>query len=188
MWRWPDSDEDGRVTVGWLRLSRWGRRWGSPVAWAVLAIGMFGLGFRFGQEFSPVDVSPVSEAAPAAWLPLFDSPVAEAGSLRPPAQQGQPEEGKAAAGGRAEDRNAEGPKTPCAGTPGSPTALTVNVNQASAEQLEALPGIGPVLARRIVEWRERLGPFQQLEDLAEVPGIGPRVLERLKDRVVVAGP
>ena len=64
----------------------------------------------------------------------------------------------------------------------------ININMASAEQLESLPGIGPVLARRIVEWRERVGPFERVDDLVEVPGVGPRVLERLRGRVAAATP
>ena len=61
----------------------------------------------------------------------------------------------------------------------------VNVNTATAVQLEALPGIGPVLARRIVEFRSRHGPFARLEDLLQVQGIGPRLLERLRPLVTV---
>ncbi len=67
-------------------------------------------------------------------------------------------------------------------------ARPVNVNLASAEQLQSLPGIGPVLARRIVEWRERVGPFERVDDLVEVPGVGPRILERLRGRVVAGTP
>ncbi|RUM87585.1 MAG: hypothetical protein DSZ24_05840 [Thermodesulfatator sp.] len=52
-------------------------------------------------------------------------------------------------------------------------------NRASVKELEELPGIGPTLARRIVEYRERHGPFRHPEDLLAVKGIGPRRLERL---------
>ncbi len=65
---------------------------------------------------------------------------------------------------------------------GSP-AGAVNVNAATAEQLEALPGIGPVLARRIMEYRARHGPFRRAEDLLQVQGIGPSLLRRLRDAV-----
>lgn len=61
----------------------------------------------------------------------------------------------------------------------------VNLNAATAAELEALPGIGQVLARRIVEYRARHGPVQRLEDLLQVDGIGPRLLERLRPLVVV---
>ncbi|MGH2399200.1 MAG: helix-hairpin-helix domain-containing protein [bacterium] len=61
----------------------------------------------------------------------------------------------------------------------------VDLNRAAARDLEALPGIGPVLARRIVAHRERHGPFLRLEDLLQVEGIGPRMLERLRAGIVI---
>jgi len=61
----------------------------------------------------------------------------------------------------------------------------VNVNTASAAELEALPGIGPSLAERIVAFRDAQGPFGAAEDLLAVPGIGPRTLARFADMVRV---
>jgi len=61
----------------------------------------------------------------------------------------------------------------------------LDLNRATAAELEKLPGIGPVLAKRIVEWRETHGPFQSVQDLLKVPGIGPKKLEELLDRVTV---
>lgn len=63
------------------------------------------------------------------------------------------------------------------------TSRTVNVNVATAAELEALPRIGPVLARRIVEYRARHGPFRRLEDLLQVQGIGPGLLRQLREAV-----
>jgi len=60
----------------------------------------------------------------------------------------------------------------------------VDLNGADAAALTALPGIGPVLAERIVAHRERHGPFAAVGELAAVRGIGPRLIERLGDRVV----
>ncbi len=60
------------------------------------------------------------------------------------------------------------------------TTPTVNVNTATAAELERLPGIGPVLARRMVEHREARGLFRRLDDLLEVKGIGPKLLRRLQ--------
>ncbi|MFW6206686.1 MAG: ComEA family DNA-binding protein, partial [Gemmatimonadota bacterium] len=59
----------------------------------------------------------------------------------------------------------------------------IDVNRASARELEALPGIGPALARRIVELRRRKGRLDRAEDLLEVRGIGPATLEELRDRI-----
>jgi competence protein ComEA len=56
----------------------------------------------------------------------------------------------------------------------------VNINTASAAQLEELPGIGPVLAERVVAYREQNGPFQSVDELAEVAGISDRMVDELR--------
>lgn len=56
----------------------------------------------------------------------------------------------------------------------------ININTATAEELEELPGIGPAYARRIVEWREENGDFTSKEQLLEIRGIGERRLESIK--------
>jgi competence ComEA-like helix-hairpin-helix protein len=58
-----------------------------------------------------------------------------------------------------------------------------DLNRASREELELLPGIGPVKADRIARWREEHGRFGSLEDLLEVHGIGPITVERLRGLV-----
>ncbi|MGB9861979.1 MAG: helix-hairpin-helix domain-containing protein, partial [Candidatus Bipolaricaulaceae bacterium] len=62
----------------------------------------------------------------------------------------------------------------------------LNVNKATQEELEALPGIGPTIAKRIIEWRETKGPFQKVEDLLQVSGIGPARLAAIRDLVTVS--
>ena len=59
----------------------------------------------------------------------------------------------------------------------------VAVNRASASELESLPGVGPVLAERIVAFRDEHGPFEVVEDLLDVPGIGEAKLSSLRDLV-----
>jgi competence ComEA-like helix-hairpin-helix protein len=61
-----------------------------------------------------------------------------------------------------------------------PENAQLELNQASAAEWAALPGIGPVLAGRIVAWREQHGGFRSPEDLLAVKGLGPRKLERLR--------
>ncbi len=56
----------------------------------------------------------------------------------------------------------------------------VNLNTASAHELTALPGIGDVLAARIVTYREEHGPFQTLDTLKQVSGIGDKLLEKIQ--------
>lgn len=60
----------------------------------------------------------------------------------------------------------------------------MSVSSASVEELTALPGLGPVLAQRIVQHRDANGPFSALEDLLSVPGIGESKLAALRDLVV----
>jgi competence ComEA-like helix-hairpin-helix protein len=83
-----------------------------------------------------------------------------------------------AAVGRVEGGRSEAP-----GRSVSPSNAIVDLNSASAEELEALPGVGPALARRIVEWRTANGRFRAVDDLDHVPGIGPAMLARLRPQV-----
>jgi competence protein ComEA len=61
----------------------------------------------------------------------------------------------------------------------------ININTAAAEELESLPGIGPSLAQRIVEYRQAHGPFARVEDLTQVSGIGPGILEKIRDLITI---
>lgn len=66
-------------------------------------------------------------------------------------------------------------------------AQVVNVNTATAAQFEALPGIGPSMARRIVAYREKNGPFKKLEDLMNVQGIGEKSFLKLRPHLTLGG-
>lgn len=74
--------------------------------------------------------------------------------------------------------------TGTSGTTGAPQGL-VNLNTATSEQLETLPGIGEATAAHIIEDREAHGPFASAEDLMRVSGIGEKKFERVKDLVCV---
>jgi competence protein ComEA len=73
---------------------------------------------------------------------------------------------------------------PVGTTPGSAGGL-IDVNTASATELETLPGIGEVLAATIIEYRTQNGPFASVEDLMDVSGIGPATLDEIRDQVTV---
>ena len=64
-------------------------------------------------------------------------------------------------------------------------ARQVNINQATAGELERLPEIGPAMAARIIEYRRQHGRFQSPEELLSVPGIGPKTLDALREYLVV---
>jgi competence protein ComEA len=59
----------------------------------------------------------------------------------------------------------------------------VHLNTATLEQLDALPGIGPVTAQKIIDYREQHGAFSSIDDLDAIPGIGPARLEQLREQV-----
>jgi competence protein ComEA len=65
------------------------------------------------------------------------------------------------------------------------TPSKVNINAASATELEALPGVGEVIAQRIVDYRTANGPFGSVDDLLDVSGIGEVTLENIRDLVTV---
>ncbi|MDY7007635.1 MAG: DUF655 domain-containing protein [Cyanobacteriota bacterium] len=68
------------------------------------------------------------------------------------------------------------------GKPTIDTNTKINLNTATAKELETLPGVGPKLAERIIQARQNK-PFTSLDDLDQIPGIGPKILEQLSDRV-----
>ncbi len=69
----------------------------------------------------------------------------------------------------------------------SPIVFPIDINTASAAEFDQLPGIGEVLARRIVDYRTENGAFQKLEDLMNIEGIGPSRLDHLRPYVTIGG-
>lgn len=79
---------------------------------------------------------------------------------------------------------------PRLGDPVSAVALgpgggLVNINSATAAELQELPGIGPVMADRILEFRASHGPFQVIDDLQSVPGIGPAIMGQIREVITL---
>lgn len=73
-------------------------------------------------------------------------------------------------------------------TPGEATTERVNINTANQTELETLSGIGPVLARAVIQYRLENGPFKEIEEIQEVSGIGPVTFEKIKQFITVRGP
>lgn len=96
------------------------------------------------------------------------------GGQASPAQEGTSE--------KAPSEKATGKGSPARGHGGD---APVNINTSTADEIEALPGIGPGLAARILEYREKHGPFKRLEDLMNVRGVGEKNFLKLKPSITV---
>ncbi|MCL6450649.1 MAG: helix-hairpin-helix domain-containing protein [Acetobacteraceae bacterium] len=128
--------------------------------------------FRPGSRVQDA-ITAAGGAAPGAAL--------EALNLAAPLRDGQKVEvPEKPPGGQAKGPSARAPGV-VPPTPDNP----LDLNSAGRQALEALPGIGPRLAERVLRYREEHGPFRRVEDLLEVEGIGPRTLERLRPLVRV---
>jgi comEA protein len=67
----------------------------------------------------------------------------------------------------------------------TPGTGKININTATVEQLQVLPGIGPALAKRILEHRAKVGKFNRIEEILNVKGMGEKKFLKIKDRLVV---
>jgi len=142
---------------------------------ALLVLGLLLLGGAW--DLVGVGRSPASRAPHSELRGMARDPAGEPGASA--SDRPDPGAGDVAAG------VAEAPAPARSLDPAAPVAPNrpVSLNRASAAELETLPGIGPVLAGRIVEYRSRFGRFASVEELRAVRGVGPRLLERLKGRV-----
>jgi competence protein ComEA len=68
---------------------------------------------------------------------------------------------------------------------GAASGGLINLNSATVEQLDSLPGVGPSTAQKIIDYRTEHGGFRSVDELMEVPGIGPAKFAELKDKVTV---
>jgi len=78
-----------------------------------------------------------------------------------------------------------GPVSALAQKSGPVSTEKINLNSATAEQLQSLPGIGPAIAKNIVEHRAKIGKFNRIEEVINVKGVGEKKFEKIKDRLVV---
>ncbi len=61
----------------------------------------------------------------------------------------------------------------------------VNINTATIDELSTLDGVGPVIAEKIIEYREKIGMFEKPEDIMNIKGIGEKIFEKNKQRIIV---
>lgn len=184
-------------------------------AFGLLIVGLVCGGCALGQAPSAVPIeiaAPTITAPPPTLAPIY---VHIVGAVARPGVYALPPHSRVidavnAAGGLAPGADAEGINladflrdgmqlyVPFEGTPPppSPTPLTaaqapsggvrtVNINTATAAELETLPGIGPVYAERIVAYREAHGPFKAPQEIMQVEGIGPACYEKIAPYITV---
>jgi competence protein ComEA len=153
------------------------------VAGAVASPGVYRLapGARVHEA-----IAAAGGAKPGADLDRLNlaAPVEDGTRLKVPLR-GEPEDSQASGGTAAAPRAAAPRQTGGAAAGGSGPAGKVDLNTATAEDLGALPRVGPVLAQRIIDYRAAHGRFSAPEDLDAVNGIGPKMLESLLPLVTV---
>lgn len=174
------------IVAGGLAVRGWPRAQPQPTA----------------AESAPVDLRPLGEPSPSASVVVHVAgEVREPGVVELPAGARVADALRAAGGlrrgGRLGPTNlarvvADGERIEIGGQAGDPAGGgttsgggPVDLNTATSEQLDALPGVGPVTAAKILAWRAEHGRFAVVDELAEVPGIGPKTLEELRPLVKV---
>jgi competence protein ComEA len=80
------------------------------------------------------------------------------------------------------------PAPPAPPAPATPAPAPINLNTATAVDLQKLPGVGPAVAARIIEYRQKNGAFKKVEDLMNIRGIGEKTFLRLKPLVTIVPP
>ena len=133
---------------------------GSRVADAVQAAG----GMLSEADAEPLNLAALVQDGERVWVPWKQASQAPTQSVT--------EEG------RAQGSNLTSPPPP-------DPIFPVNINTATQNDLESLPGIGPVIAKRIIAYRQEYGPFTKIDDLQQVPGIGPATFDKLKDLITI---
>ena len=146
-----------------------------------LAFACFMGGFFTGRSWSAVNIVPV--ATQVEKEPGDGSPVMSAEPLKP-APVPKSDTGSPASSGVQELPADFGPAG-TSDTAGAPKVSDgkININQASKSELMDLPGIGNVLAARIVDYRSQNGDFSGIEDIRNVSGIGEKRFEAIQDKI-----
>lgn len=148
---------------------------------ALMMLAVMGTVWAFQSRQGVSTPPPV--AAPVNPAPEVAPPERPAPTEPPPAEPASETPAPAESGPKAEKRPA--PASESAPLPPLPGSAPIDLNRATKEQLEALPGIGPALAQRIIDDRTARGPFRSVDDLDRVSGIGKKTIDKLRAKVTV---
>lgn len=161
----------------------------------IAAVAALGVGARAWRTIDSPPVAPDAAAALAVQLSRVDSAISAGGSrrARPGLASARGEANQESSAARPAKRlpaqripGVTEPAPPRVVGPSTPTE-PIDVDRATVEELDRLPGVGPALAARIVEERARLGPFGSMDALDRVRGVGPKLAERLRPHVTFSG-
>jgi competence protein ComEA len=140
-------------------------KWGAAILLAVTSIG--GMAWSLSGNRKPVTVTHADRIAARSADPLREASPPTTVST-PPAPAAAPE-----------------PEAPTITVPAAPATHLVNLNTATQGELELLPGIGPAMAKRILEYRTQHGKFTSVDQLDAVKGIGAKTMAKLRPLVSV---
>lgn len=151
-----------------------------PAKW--VAVGVLGAASLGGMAWSvfwrePRPVQPLLSPDAAEPEAIVRPATAGASSIQRPPPDPEPPVTEARIVERESPVHALPERVPA---PDAPVVRLININTATAAELELLPGIGPALAGRIVDYRTAHGPFKSVDELDHVSGIGPRTLAKIR--------
>ncbi|TNC16663.1 ComEA family DNA-binding protein [Georgenia sp. 311] len=158
---------------------------GAPATPAPVVVHVAGAVVEAGLRTLPAGAR-VGDAVTAAGGALPDAELAAVNLARPLLDGEQvyvPRVGEAPPGAPDATGGPPGPAGTAEGV--APAEAVVDLNTADLAALDTLPGVGPAIAQRILDWRGANGSFHSVDELLEVPGIGPATLERLRPKVRV---
>ena len=166
----------------------WNRWVATALLLALLAVCATILGVRFAVLARRVPIARAYRAPAAATLAgggVLTDEHARADTAEPSnAAASEPQPGADEEEAAPASRGGTGAKAKPDPPPPDP-GHRLDLNSATSLQPERLPGIGPVLGKRIVDYRKRYGPFRHIDDLDKVKGIGPSKLAKLRDYVYI---